>query len=294
MTKRDAKRVAGPAHAGPDQELSDRLARATAVMEGAVGEPSSPGRGVGVDLGTAFTVLVVIDGNGEALAGDHRYGSVTRDGVVVDYHGAVRTLRELKEVVEGRLGCELTKAASGFPPGVAESEVRAVVHVMEAAGLECSALIDEPTAANAVLGVRDGAVVDVGGGTTGIAVFSGGELVCTADEPTGGTQASLVISGRFGIPFDEAERWKRDPARQADLAPVLRPVWEKVATIVARAIAPYDPPAISLVGGTSRFPGIADVIASVTGVPTALPGDPMFVTALGFAHHDMSATGALR
>jgi len=292
MTKRDAKRVTGPVHGGPDRELSALLERATAVMEGGVAEPTAPGRGVGVDLGTAFTVLVVIDGNGNALAGDHRFGSVTRDGVVVDYHGAVRTLRELKETVERRLGWELTRAASGFPPGVAESEVRAVVHVLEAVGLECTALVDEPTAANAVLGVRDGAVVDVGGGTTGIAVFADGELVATADEPTGGTQASLVLSGRFGISFDEAERWKRDPERQADLAPVLRPVWEKVATIVTRAIAPYDPPSISLVGGTSRFPGIADVIASVTGVPTALPGDPMFVTALGFAHHDLIATGA--
>lgn len=292
MTRPDAERVDGPVHEGPDRELSARLGRATAVLEGAVADPSAPGRGVGVDLGTAFTVLVVIDGSGEALAGDHRFGSVTRDGVVVDYHGAVRTLRELKETVESRLGWELTVAASGFPPGVATSEVRAVVHVMEAAGLECSALIDEPTAANAVLGVRDGAVVDVGGGTTGIAVFAGGELLATADEPTGGTQASLVLSGRFGIPFDEAERWKRDPERQAELAPVLRPVWEKVATIVADAIAPYDPPTITLVGGTSRFPGMADVIASVTGVPTALPGDPMFVTALGFAHHDLLASGA--
>lgn len=294
MTRRDAERVDGPTHHGPDRELSERLGRATAVLEGDVAAPTAPGRGVGVDLGTAFTVLVAVDGNGEALAGDHRFGSVTRDGVVVDYHGAVRTLKELKETVEQRLGQELTTAASGFPPGVAESEVRAVVHVLEAAGLECSTLIDEPTAANAVLGVRDGAVVDVGGGTTGIAVFSDGELLATADEPTGGTQASLVISGRFGISFDEAERWKRDPERQVELGPVLRPVWEKVATIVAQAIAPYDPPTIRLVGGTSRFPGIADVIAGVTGVPTTLPGDPMFVTALGFAHHDLIATGASR
>lgn len=292
MATSDAQRVTGPAREGPDRELSALLGRATAVLEGAVAEPGAPGVGVGVDLGTAFTVLVVIDGDGEALAGDHRFGSVTRDGVVVDYHGAVRTLRELKETVERRLGWELTGAASGFPPGVAASEVQAVVHVMEAVGLECSALVDEPTAANAVLGVRDGAVVDVGGGTTGIAVFADGELLATADEPTGGTQASLVLSGRFGIPFEEAERWKRDPERQAEIAPVLRPVWEKVATIVADAVAPYDPPAITLVGGTSRFPGIADVIASVTGIPTALPGDPMFVTALGFAHHDLIASGA--
>ena len=40
-------------------------------------------------------------------------------------------------------------------------------NVLRAAGLECSGLIDEPTAANNVLHIRDGAIVDVGGGTTG-------------------------------------------------------------------------------------------------------------------------------
>ena len=49
----------------------------------------------------------------------------------------------------------------------------------------CTGLVDEPSAANAVLGLRDGVVVDVGGGTTGIAVVRDGEVVHTADEATG-------------------------------------------------------------------------------------------------------------
>ena len=51
------------------------------------------------------------------------------------------------------------------------AEVRATANVLRAAGLECTGLMDEPTAANNVLQIRDGAIVDVGGGTTGVAVI---------------------------------------------------------------------------------------------------------------------------
>lgn len=273
-------------------DVAARLHRATAVMDGAVLPRSGGGIGVGVDLGTAFTVLVAVDDDGEAVGGDHMFGSVTRDGVVVDFHGAVRMLRDLRDRVEQRLGIAITHGASGFPPGVAPAERRAVVHVLGEAGIECTDLVDEPTAANEILGITDGAVVDVGGGTTGVAVFRGGELVAVADEPTGGTQATLVIAGHFGITIDEAERCKRDPERQADLAPVLRPVWEKVATIVAEVVEPFAPPVVHLVGGTCRFPGIREVIAASVKGEVIIPGDPMFVTALGFAQLDLAKSGA--
>lgn len=62
-------------------------------------------------------------------------------------------------------------------------------------------LLDESTAANAVLRMQNGAVVDVGGGTTGISIFKDGKVVYVADEPTGGTHFSLVISGAYGMSF---------------------------------------------------------------------------------------------
>jgi len=78
------------------------------------------------------------------------------------------TLRErwsfsarMKRQVEAKLGFELKSAASAFPPGVPQAEVRATANVLYAAGLECSGLIDEPSAANNVLQIRDGAIVDV-------------------------------------------------------------------------------------------------------------------------------------
>jgi ethanolamine utilization protein EutJ len=41
-----------------------------------------------------------------------------------------------------------------------------------------------------------------------------------------------------------------------------------------------------MVGGTSNFTGIADVVAQVTGVKTLIPTKPLFVTPLGIAMQD--------
>jgi ethanolamine utilization protein EutJ len=146
--------------------------------------------------------------------------------------------------------------------------------------------VDEPTAANAVLQVRDGAVVDVGGGTTGVAVLRAGKVIHTADEATGGTHFSLVIAGALGISFTEAERLKTDAREQTRLYPLVEPVMEKVGSIVAKHIAGYNVREIYLVGGTSMFPGMGEVIARVTGIQTIVPPRPLFVTPLGIAMND--------
>lgn len=241
---------------------------------------------VGVDLGTATLVLVVLDEHGAPLIGASRAAEVVRDGVVVDLAGASAIVRELKAEAEQRLGRTLTTAATCYPPGVPVSDVRAVRYVLEAAELDCTALVDEPSAANAVLGVRDGAVVDVGGGTTGIAIIEDGEVVASADEPTGGIHVSLVIAGAHRIGVDAAEAMKTDPAQQRGLLPIVRPVFEKVASIVADHVAGREVATIHLVGGTASFPGIAQIIRTGTGITTVVPSRPLLVTPLGVALHD--------
>jgi ethanolamine utilization protein EutJ len=241
---------------------------------------------VGVDLGTAYTVLAVLDENRQPIGGDYRFAQVVRDGLVVDFVGAVALLRDLKRSVEARLGFELTSAASAYPPGVPLAEVRATANVLRAAGLECSGLIDEPTAANNVLQISDGAIVDVGGGTTGVAIFRAGQVVYTADEPTGGTHFSLVIAGAKNISFEQAEALKKDPAQQAALFPLVRPVMEKVGNIVRRHVSGHAVSTLYLVGGTCAYPGMAQVIEEYTGIPTRLPGQPLFITPLGVAMHN--------
>jgi ethanolamine utilization protein EutJ len=243
---------------------------------------------VGVDLGTAYLVLAVLDQDGQPLAGEYQFAQVVRDGLVVDYLGAIDLLVEMKSRVEARLGRELTHAASGYPPGVPQVEVRAMANVVEAAGLRCSTMVDEPSAANAVLQLQDGAIVDVGGGTTGIAILEDGKVVYTADEATGGTHFSLVVAGAQDISFEAAEEMKVNPAEQKRLFPIVRPVMEKVGNIVLRhvRISQVEVKNLTLVGGTSTFPGMADVVAEYTGLPAFVPERPVFVTPLGIAMND--------
>ena len=241
---------------------------------------------VGVDLGTAYTVLVVLDGDGNPLTGEYQFSQVVRDGLVVDYIGAVDLLRAMHSRVEARLGRKIDHASSAYPPGVPRAEVRATANVVEAAGMRCLNLTDEPSAANNVLGLQDGVIVDVGGGTTGVAVVENGKIVYTADEATGGTHFSLVIAGALGITFEEAEELKKDPAQQSRLFPHVRPVMEKVGTIVNRHLNGSKPQKITLVGGSSLFPGMAEVVQDVTGITTVMPTQPMFVTPIGIAWQD--------
>src|SRR5262245_38025184 len=126
--------------------LDELLKQADRVMNSAGGwrvDPNSfsPSRiHVGVDLGTAYTVLVVLDEQNQAIAGEYQFAEVTRDGLVVDFIGAVDLLSELKAKVEKKLGFSLTTAATGYPPGVPPAEVRATANVLIGAGLDCTGL----------------------------------------------------------------------------------------------------------------------------------------------------------
>ncbi|HHY27947.1 MAG TPA: ethanolamine utilization protein EutJ, partial [Desulfitobacterium dehalogenans] len=125
----------------------------------------------GIDLGTAYIVLAVLDENYQPVAGAYRFANVVKDGMVVDYIGAIRIVKELKQELEEKLGTELLYAAAALPPGTMTLDSGVIKHVVQGAGFEITNLLDEPTAANAVLKIQDGAIVDIGGGTTGITIL---------------------------------------------------------------------------------------------------------------------------
>ena len=254
------------------------------VIKKPVREPSSVYY-TGVDLGTACVVLAVLDEHLRPVAGTFRYADVVRDGMVVDYIGAIRIVREMKEELEEKLGSQLIYAAAAIPPGTDALDSGATKNVVQGAGFEITALPDEPTAANAVLNIRNGAVVDIGGGTTGISVLKDGKVVYVADEPTGGTHFSLVIAGAYKMSFADAEIYKRDKKNHKELLPVLKPVIEKVSSIISRHIEGREVDGIYLVGGTCCLTGIEGIIEKKTGIPTYKPGNPMFVTPLGIARN---------
>ena len=228
-------------------------------------------------------VLAVLDENRKPVAGAYRYADVVRDGMVVDYIGAVSIVRQMKQELEEKLGTELIYAAAAIPPGTDAIDGGAVKNVVQAAGFELTNLLDEPTAANEALRIVNGAVVDIGGGTTGISILKDGKVVYIADEPTGGTHFSLVVSGAYKKSFAEAELYKRDIRNHKELLPVLKPVIEKVAAIINQHIKGYEVKEISLVGGTCCFTGIEQIIEKKTGIYTHKPVNPMFVTPLGIA-----------
>src|SRR6185436_17630935 len=109
--------------------LSDLLTQTDRVMSSANSwrvEPNSIAHSsihVGVDLGTAYTVLVVLDEHYKPIAGEYQFAQVTRDGLVVDFIGAVDLLRAMKSRVEEKLGFELKSGSTGYPPGVPQAEV---------------------------------------------------------------------------------------------------------------------------------------------------------------------------
>ena len=137
--------------------------------------------------------------------------------------------------------------------------------------------------ANAIYQISDGVIVDIGGGTTGLALLKDGKVVEIADEPTGGTHLTLVLSGNYHIPFAEAEAIKQDYSRHREILPILKPVIEKMATIVKKNIVSKNVDTIYLCGGTCCLTGMEKIIEKETGIPTIKPADPFLVTPTGIA-----------
>ena len=261
------------------EECRRRLEKAALILNReepvAVREPFS----VGIDLGTADVVLMVLDATGEPVAAFLEWAEVVRDGVVVDYPGAIDIVRDLTARASKRIGREITRAATSFPPG---TDPKLSTNILEAAWLEVAGVLDEPSCVARLLELDKAAVVDIGGGTTGTAVVQGGEVVFSADEPTGGRHVSLVLAGHYNITFDEAERLNRT-AGNREILSLVSPTFQRVGDIVGRHIRGHDVERIILSGGTCCLAGVADVLAAELGLPVTLPSQPLLLTPLAIA-----------
>ena len=237
---------------------------------------------VGLDLGTAYIVMVVLDEENNPIACEKQAAQVLRDGVVVDYTGARQIVKDLKEKLEERLGTELVNCAIAMPAGT-ESSVKTHQYVAEGVGFEVTNILDEPSAANSIYQIENGVVVDIGGGTTGLAILKDGKVVQTEDEPTGGTHLTLVLAGNYHVSFQEAEAIKQDYSRHKEILPVVKAVIEKMASIVNRYIDKSQTDAIYLCGGTCCLTGIETIFEKETGIKTIKPANPFLVTPAGIA-----------
>lgn len=290
------------------EEAAGRLAASGRVAaSGRLAAPGdAPGIGtltglrVGVDLGTASCVLVVLAGADDgterpvwvAAAGS----GALHDGVVVDVGTAVTTVRTLREQAQEALGVELTRAATAYPPCIPVADARACTYVCETAGFDAVTLVDEVSAAQRTLEIIDGVVVDVGGGSTGVGVFSGGALVRLDDRPGGGHHLDLALAGRLGVDVDEAERFKRE--RPAEALPIVTPglqrIAESVRIMTSGATTAGASPADSgdgavadlplhLAGGALMIPGAGAVLARYLGRTVVTHPHALLITPLGIA-----------
>ena len=177
------------------------------------------GQDIGIDLGTA-SVLVYIKGKGIvlrepsvvaidrntnkilAVGEDARLmlgrtpGNIVairplREGVISDYDITEKMLRYFIDKAIGRRRIFKPRMVVCVPSGVTEVEKRAVIDAANNAGARTTRLIEEPIAAAIGAGLdiskaSGNMVIDIGGGTTDIAVISlGGIVVSTSIKVAG-------------------------------------------------------------------------------------------------------------
>ena len=181
---------------------------------------------IGIDLGTA-SVLVYIKGKGVVLnepsvvAIDKNTGRLLkvgaeaqamlgrtpgnivairplRDGVISDYDMTERMLKEFIRKVTGGFHLFPPRIMVCVPSGITEVEERAVIDAGRQAGARRVYLIEEPVAAAIGAGIDitkpDGhMVVDIGGGTSDIAVISLSGVVESASIKVAGDQFNEAI-----------------------------------------------------------------------------------------------------
>jgi rod shape-determining protein MreB len=181
---------------------------------------------IGIDLGTANTLLyargrgivlsepsvvAVQEGSRAALAvgaeakrtigrtpGSIRAVRPLKDGVISDYEAAEEMIRHfVRAALPGRRTPRLRMVVC-VPSGVTPVERRAIVHASHAAGARTVHLVEEPMAAAIGAGLpvadpRGSMVVDVGGGTTEVAVVSLGGIVTARSLRVGGDRMDAAV-----------------------------------------------------------------------------------------------------
>ncbi|HXS24852.1 MAG TPA: rod shape-determining protein, partial [Gemmatimonadales bacterium] len=220
---------ARPASSAPPIAPTDDLA---ASRDGAH-RPASrkrtwrPASEIAVDLGTANT-LVLVKGEGVVLnepsvaAVDQATGEIMgigleakrmlgrtpegilavrpmKDGVIANFEVAEKMLRHfLRAVLDRRILRVKPTVIVCVPSGITEVERRAVRDSAQSAGVKRLLMVAEPMAAAIGVGLpvdtpSGNMVVDIGGGTTNVAVIALSGIVCDASIRTGGDELDQAI-----------------------------------------------------------------------------------------------------
>jgi len=226
----------------------------------------------------------------------------------------------------GQVGSEVAvEVIATFLPRVVVDSLLSSLH---RAGLQVSSLTLEPIAALSVAispGMRhlNLALVDIGAGTSDIAVIRDGNIFAYAMVPLGGDELSEVIAGRYLLDFQVAEKVKRSLSESETISAtdilgnqvtlqvpdVLKVLEEKVSHIAGQiaenilALNQVAPDAVICVGGGSLTPTLLESLANKLELPANRVGirtpqafegieyeapflnGPQGVTPLGIAFH---------
>jgi len=159
------------------------------------------------------------------------------------------------------------------------------VAIAEAAGLTATVMDIESYAArgaleHAALPRQDQivALFQIGAHATHVSVLLNGEAVYEREQPFGGNALTQDIVRSYGMAFEEAEtRKKAGDLPENYRADILAPFLESAALEITRAIqffytsTPYTRiDQLYLAGGCALLPGILDVVAGRTRLPTLL------------------------
>lgn len=184
------------------------------------------GQDIGIDLGTA-SVLVYIKGKGIVLnepsvvAIDRNSNKILavgeearlmlgrtpghivavrplRDGAISDYNVTEKMLRYFIDKAIGKKKIFKPRMVVCVPSGVTEVEKRAVIDAANQAGARTTRLIEEPIAAAIGAGLdiskaSGNMVIDIGGGTSDIAVISLGGIVVSSSIKMAGDKFDEAI-----------------------------------------------------------------------------------------------------
>lgn len=176
-------------------------------------------RCLGIDLGTTSTIVTMKDkgiiiNEASVISIDKRTGNViatgnearemigrtpdkieairpVKSGVIANLKAAELMIKHIMDKVNKKYGYARTKVIVGVPSGVTEVEKRAVEEAVYGAGVREVYLIDEPLAAaiGANINIEEptgNLIVDIGSGTTDVAVISLGGIVVSNAIRVGG------------------------------------------------------------------------------------------------------------
>ncbi|MEX1111953.1 MAG: rod shape-determining protein [Candidatus Andersenbacteria bacterium] len=197
-------------------------------------------RKIAIDLGTTSTLMYVpkkgivlnepsvvavsVDDNAVLAVGKEAEDMIGRtpdtivahrplkDGVIADYRVAEAMLRYLLKQTGASVKFLRPEVLVSVPAGITSTERRAVVDATVSAGAKAAYLIKEPVAAaigaNIPIGESSGhMIVDIGGGTTEVAVISLGGIVTAHSARVGGNAFDRAITEhirrRYGLMIGE-------------------------------------------------------------------------------------------